>query len=112
LLQVHPTEPGLWVYAAAWEFEANGNPAAARALMQQGLRMCRYSERMWLDYFDMVRHRLLSGTWSSVLCGPCMYGVLAGLCACRFSEKMWLDYFDMVRRVSSCAVNLLSAAPL
>jgi hypothetical protein len=55
LLQVHPTEPGLWVYAAAWEFEANGNPAAARALMQQGLRMCRYSEKMWLDYFDMVR---------------------------------------------------------
>ncbi|WIA08040.1 hypothetical protein OEZ85_007510 [Tetradesmus obliquus] len=52
-LQVHPTEPGLWVYAAAWEFEANGNPGAARALMQQGLRMCRYSEKMWLDYFDM-----------------------------------------------------------
>jgi U3 small nucleolar RNA-associated protein 6 len=43
------------VYAAAWEFEHNGNPAAARALMQQGLRMCRYSEKMWLDYFDMVR---------------------------------------------------------
>jgi hypothetical protein len=42
------------VYAAAWEFEVNGNPTAARALMQQGLRMCRYSEKMWLDYFDMV----------------------------------------------------------
>jgi hypothetical protein len=43
------------VYAAAWEFEANGNPAAARALMQQGLRMCRHSQKMWLDYFDLVR---------------------------------------------------------
>lgn len=53
-LQIHPTEPGLWVYAAAWEFEHNQNPAAARALMQQGLRMCKYSEKMWLDYFDMV----------------------------------------------------------
>lgn len=53
-LQIHPTEPGLWVYAAAWEFEHNANPAAARALMQQGLRMCKYSEKMWLDYFDMV----------------------------------------------------------
>lgn len=49
-----PAEPGLWVYAAAWEFEANGNPAAARALMQQGLRMCRHSQKMWLDYFDLV----------------------------------------------------------
>lgn len=48
-------EPGLWVYAAAWEFEANGNPNAARALMQQGLRMCRHSQKMWLDYFDLVR---------------------------------------------------------
>jgi hypothetical protein len=42
------------VYAAAWEFEANGNPNAARALMQQGLRMCRHSQKMWLDYFDLV----------------------------------------------------------
>jgi len=22
-LQIHPTEPGLWVYAAAWEFEVS-----------------------------------------------------------------------------------------
>lgn len=48
------TEPGLWVYAAAWEFEHNANPAAARALMQQGLRLCSYSDKMWLDYFDLV----------------------------------------------------------
>lgn len=43
------------MYAAAWEFEANGNPNAARALMQQGLRMCKYSQKMWLTYFDLVR---------------------------------------------------------
>jgi len=34
--------------------QVNGNPSAARALMQQGLRMCRHSQKMWLDYFDMV----------------------------------------------------------
>ena len=42
------------MYAAAWEFEANSNPNAARALLQQGLRMCRHSQKMWLDYFDLV----------------------------------------------------------
>ena len=52
-LQLHPTAPGLWAYAAAWEFEDNGNPAAARALMQQGLRMCADSRAMWLQYFGM-----------------------------------------------------------
>ena len=39
-LQLHPTAAGLWSYAAAWEFEHNANAAAARALMQRGLRMC------------------------------------------------------------------------
>ncbi|GBF90696.1 U3 small nucleolar RNA-associated protein [Raphidocelis subcapitata] len=52
-LQLHPNAPGLWTYAAAWEFEDNGNPAAARALMQQGLRMCKDSRQMWISYFDM-----------------------------------------------------------
>jgi hypothetical protein len=54
LLLLLLSEPGLWVYAAAWEFEANGNPNAARALMQQGLRMCKDSQQMWLNYFDLV----------------------------------------------------------
>lgn len=54
-LQLHPNAPGLWTYAAAWEFEENGNPGAARALMQQGLRMCKDSRQMWLHYLDMVR---------------------------------------------------------
>lgn len=25
-LQLHPKVPGLWAYAAAWEFESNKNP--------------------------------------------------------------------------------------
>lgn len=53
-LQIHPDEPGLWIYAAAWEFEHNANAAAARALMQQGLRMCQDSPKLWTEYLNMV----------------------------------------------------------
>ena len=41
------------------EFESNGNPAAARALMQSGLRSCPADPSLWLEYFRMVRHRAL-----------------------------------------------------
>ena len=52
-LQLHPREPSLWVYAAAWEFEHNRNAAASRALMQRGLRMCPGSPGLWAEYFRM-----------------------------------------------------------
>ncbi len=52
-LQLHPREPSLWVYAAAWEFEHNRNAAASRALMQRGLRMCPDSAELWAEYFRM-----------------------------------------------------------
>ena len=52
-LRLHPAVPGLWIYSAAWEFEHNGDIAAARALMQRGLRMCPKSEKLWLEYFRM-----------------------------------------------------------
>ena len=52
-LQLHPTASGLWSYAAAWEFEHNSNAAAARNLMQRGLRMCKTSQQLWLEYFRM-----------------------------------------------------------
>lgn len=52
-LALHPTMPGLWSYAAAWEFERQGNVPAARKLMQRGLRNCPQSEELWLDYFRM-----------------------------------------------------------
>lgn len=45
--------PALWIYAAAWEFEANQNAAAARSLMQRGLRMCPKSGQLWLEYLKM-----------------------------------------------------------
>ncbi|KAH9533312.1 hypothetical protein CY35_18G045200 [Sphagnum magellanicum] len=52
-LRLHPTVPGLWIYAAAWEFEHNLNVTAARVLMQRGLRMCPKSENLWVEYFRM-----------------------------------------------------------
>ena len=52
-LQLHPTAAGLWSYAAAWEFEHNRNAAAARSLMQRGLRVCRGSQQLWVEYFRM-----------------------------------------------------------
>ena len=52
-LQLHPTVPGLWMYSAAWELEANLNVEGARALMQRGLRMCNSSQQLWIEYFKM-----------------------------------------------------------
>ncbi|XP_057840089.2 uncharacterized protein LOC131049986 isoform X2 [Cryptomeria japonica] len=52
-LNYHPNVPGLWIYAAAWEFERNLNVNAARALMLSGIRACPKSEILWLEYFRM-----------------------------------------------------------
>ena len=52
-LQIHPSASGLWSYAAAWEFEGNKNPSAARILMQEGLRACKNDPLLWLEYFKM-----------------------------------------------------------
>ena len=46
-LQLHPREPRIWIAAASWEFETNGNANAARVLMQVSgdIRGCRrYNE--------------------------------------------------------------------
>lgn len=62
-LQLHPNAGGLWSYAAAWEFELNANAAAARTLMQRGLRMCKREPSLWLEYFRlelMYVHKLLA----------------------------------------------------
>lgn len=43
----------VWIYAAAWEFDRNLNVAAARALMQNGLRVCPNSDDLWVEYLRM-----------------------------------------------------------
>ncbi|KAI8002026.1 hypothetical protein LOK49_LG09G00307 [Camellia lanceoleosa] len=53
LIRFHPKVPGVWIYAAAWEFDHNLNAAAARALMQSGLRSCTTSEDLWVEYLRM-----------------------------------------------------------
>lgn len=52
-LQLHPRSAGLWSYAASWEFEHNKNTTVARNLMQQGLRVCKGDQQLWLDYLRM-----------------------------------------------------------
>ncbi|CAI9092598.1 OLC1v1027882C1 [Oldenlandia corymbosa var. corymbosa] len=53
VIRFHPKVPGVWIYAAAWEFDHNLNAAAARALMQRGLRACPNSEDLWVEYLRM-----------------------------------------------------------
>ncbi|CAI0553380.1 unnamed protein product [Linum tenue] len=53
LIRFHPKVPGVWIYAAAWEFDHNLNVAAARALMQSGLRVCPTSDDLWVEYLRM-----------------------------------------------------------
>ncbi|KAK8683958.1 hypothetical protein V6N13_039999 [Hibiscus sabdariffa] len=53
VIRFHPKLPGVWIYAAAWEFDHNLNVTAARALMQSGLRMCPNSEDLWIEYLRM-----------------------------------------------------------
>ena len=49
LKQSSPTS-SLW---PCRDFEHNANVAAARSLMQQGLRMCKQDEAMWAEYFRL-----------------------------------------------------------
>ncbi|XP_075486834.1 uncharacterized protein LOC142526370 [Primulina tabacum] len=53
LVRFHPKVPGVWIYAAAWEFDQNLNVSAARSLMQNGLRVCPASEDLWIEYIRM-----------------------------------------------------------
>ncbi|XP_057462272.1 uncharacterized protein LOC130752506 [Actinidia eriantha] len=53
VIRFHPKVPGVWIYAAAWEFDQNLNVTAARALMQSGLRTCPTSEDLWVEYLRM-----------------------------------------------------------
>ncbi|KGN49099.1 U3 small nucleolar RNA-associated protein 6 homolog [Cucumis sativus] len=53
LIRFHPKVPGVWIYAAAWEFDHNINVDAARSLMLSGLRVCPTSEDLWIEYLRM-----------------------------------------------------------
>ncbi|KAJ8761825.1 hypothetical protein K2173_004674 [Erythroxylum novogranatense] len=53
VIRLHPKVAGVWIYAAAWEFDHNLNVIGARALMQSGLRVSPNSEDLWVEYLRM-----------------------------------------------------------
>ncbi|KIW89049.1 uncharacterized protein Z519_10534 [Cladophialophora bantiana CBS 173.52] len=50
VLRLHPTKPDLWIHAAQYALEENGDITEARSYMQRGLRFCKGSRAMWLEY--------------------------------------------------------------
>jgi len=53
VLRLHPTKPELWIYAARFALEENGDMTEARGYMQRGLRFCKNSKQMWLQNFRL-----------------------------------------------------------
>ena len=49
-LRMHPTKPELWMYAANYAMEEQGDMTEARSYMQRGLRFCKNSQAIWLEY--------------------------------------------------------------
>ncbi|EXJ85183.1 hypothetical protein A1O3_05858 [Capronia epimyces CBS 606.96] len=50
VLRLHPTKPDLWIYAAQFAMEENGDMTEARSYMQRGLRFCKRTRALWLEY--------------------------------------------------------------
>ena len=50
VLRLHPTKPELWIYAAKYATDVQGNMTGARTYMQQALIFCRPSKELWLEY--------------------------------------------------------------
>ncbi|OJD28074.1 hypothetical protein ACJ73_00530 [Blastomyces percursus] len=49
-LRLHPTRVELWIYAARYALEDHGDMTQARSYMQRGLRFCKSSKLLWLQY--------------------------------------------------------------
>ncbi|KAI9787758.1 MAG: U3 snoRNP protein [Geoglossum umbratile] len=49
VLRLHPTKPGLWMYAAQYAAD-EADMTSARSYMQRGLRFCRESKSLWIEY--------------------------------------------------------------
>ncbi|KAK5114309.1 hypothetical protein LTR62_002560 [Meristemomyces frigidus] len=50
VLRLRPMEYGLWVVAAKWYAEEQGDMQTARSYMQRGLRFCKEKRELWLEY--------------------------------------------------------------
>ena len=50
MIRLHPTRPELWIYAANYSMDERGDMTEARSYMQRGLRFCKYSRNLWIEY--------------------------------------------------------------
>lgn len=50
VVRLHPTKPELWIYAANYFMESQADVTDARSYMQRGLRFCKNSEQLWIEY--------------------------------------------------------------
>lgn len=53
LLRLHPAKAELWIYAAQFALEENGDMTEARGYMQRGLRFCKNNRELWLQNFRL-----------------------------------------------------------
>lgn len=49
-LRFHPTSAELWIYAAKYVLDDHADMFQARSYMQRGLRFCKSSRNLWLQY--------------------------------------------------------------
>ena len=50
VLRLHPTKPDLWIHAAKYAMEVQGDMMGGRTYLQRGLRFCPRSKDLWLEY--------------------------------------------------------------
>lgn len=50
VVRLHPTKPELWIYAANYFMETQADITDARSYMQRGLRFCKNTEQLWVEY--------------------------------------------------------------
>lgn len=49
-LRLHPTSVELWLYAAKYVMDDHADMSQARSYMQRGLRFCKSSRSLWIQY--------------------------------------------------------------
>jgi U3 small nucleolar RNA-associated protein 6 len=49
-LRLHPSNADLWIYAAQYSMEDHADMSQARTYMQRGLRFCKSSRKLWIQY--------------------------------------------------------------
>lgn len=50
VLRMHPTNADLWIYAAQYSMQDHADMSQARTYMQRGLRFCKSSRNLWIQY--------------------------------------------------------------